>query len=153
MGRRSHRRHGRVQLLTHATDNVHNASAALNEAWRLLCHCDDGEIPPCTGCISSMEISKWAGHAFVRLATKRPQYTSDGIEALEEDRADWPRGARRGSAGVITASARIYLANGDLDQAARHAADAVRIATDTDSARNFTLAFAAQSATTRRHGL
>lgn len=41
----------------------------------------------------------------------------------------------------------------DLDQAARHAADAVRIATDTDSARNLTAAFAAQSAiTARRQG-
>ncbi|EGE39602.1 hypothetical protein GTY83_00960 [Streptomyces sp. SID4928] len=54
---------------------------------------------------------------------------------------------------VITASARISLANGDLDQAARHAADAVRIVTDTDSARNLTAACAAQSAiTARRQG-
>ncbi|MGO4636289.1 hypothetical protein AB4225_36115 [Streptomyces sp. 2RAF24] len=38
----------------------------------------------------------------------------------------------------------------DLDEAARHAADAVHIATDTDSARNLTAAFAAQSALTTR---
>lgn len=131
-------------------DDAHNASAALNEAWRLLSHCDDGEIPPYIGYISPMEIGKWAGHTFVRLATKRPQYISDGIKALEEARADWPRGAHRGSAEVITASARIYLANGDLDRAARHAADAVRIATDTDSARNLSAAFAAQSAVAAR---
>jgi hypothetical protein len=100
-----------------------------------------------------MEIGKWAGHTLVRLATKRPQYISDGIKVLEEARADWPRGAHRGSAEVITASARIYLANRDLDQAARHAADAIRIATDTDSARNLTAAFAAQNAiTARRQG-
>ncbi|GHG13301.1 hypothetical protein ACFFSH_31585 [Streptomyces filamentosus] len=96
----------------------------------------------------------WAGHTFVRLATKRPQYTSDGIKALEEARAAWPRGARRGSVEVLTASARIHLASGDFDQVARHAADAVRIATDTDSSRNLTAAFAVQSAiTTRPQGL
>ncbi|CAM5283042.1 hypothetical protein [Streptomyces atroolivaceus] len=134
-------------------DDARNASAALNEAWRILGHSDDGETPTNIGYISPMEIGKWAGHTFVRLATKRPQYISDGIKALVEARADWPRGAHRGSAEVITASARIYLANGDLDQAARHAADAVRIATASDSARNLTAAFAAQSAiTARRQG-
>ncbi|MFH8257727.1 helix-turn-helix domain-containing protein [Streptomyces roseolus] len=131
-------------------DDARNASAVLGEAWRLLGHCDDGEIPPYIGYISPMEVGKWAGHTFVRLATKRPQYTSDGIKALEEARAAWPRGARRGSAEVLTASARIHLASGDLDQAARHAADAVRIATDTDSSRNLTAAFAVQSAITTR---
>ncbi|MGW0672578.1 hypothetical protein [Streptomyces sp. NPDC002746] len=54
-------------------DGARNASAALDEAWRLLGHCDDGEIPPYIGYISPMEIGKWAGHTFVRLATKRPQ--------------------------------------------------------------------------------
>ncbi|MFD9609193.1 helix-turn-helix domain-containing protein [Streptomyces sp. NPDC059083] len=131
-------------------DDAHNVSAALDEAWRLLGHCDDGEIPPYIGYISPMEIGKWAGHTFVRLATKRQQYTSHGIKALEAARAAWPRGARRGSAEVFTASARVYLASGELDQAARHAADAVRIATETDSARNLTAAFAAQSAITTR---
>ncbi|MGW2652098.1 helix-turn-helix domain-containing protein [Streptomyces sp. NPDC001478] len=134
-------------------DEADTATASLKEAWRLLGHCDDGEVPPYIGYISPTEINKWAGHTFVRLATKRPKYTSNGMTALEEARADWPRGARRGSAEVLTASARIYLAHGDLDQAARHAADAVRIATDTDSARNLTAAFAAQSAiTARRQG-
>ncbi|MFE9832494.1 hypothetical protein ACFYPK_28180 [Streptomyces halstedii] len=63
-------------------------------------------------------------------------------------------GGDRDSRADRLASARVYLANGDLDQAAPHAAEAVRIATDTHSARNRTIAFAAQSAiTTRRQGL
>ncbi|MFJ6354814.1 hypothetical protein ACIQKB_35825 [Streptomyces sp. NPDC092046] len=110
-------------------------------------------MPPYIGYIGAAELGKWVGHSLARLGATRPRLVGSGISALEQTHAAWPTASRRGFAEVHTASARIYLASGDLDQAADHAAEGVSIATATESTRNLNAAFAAQTchhgATTR----
>ncbi|MFJ5220139.1 helix-turn-helix domain-containing protein [Streptomyces sp. NPDC088354] len=117
----------------------------LTTAWKLLDHADDGETPPYVGYLSPAELNKWTGHAMVRLGQQTPSFLRAGQAALDEARATWPATIVRGSAEVLTASARIYAARGDRDTAADLASQAVAIATETGSARNLRAALTAST--------
>lgn len=129
----------------------HPAQADLGTAWTLLARADDGEKPPYIGYLSTAELNKWTGHALVRLASKTPSLIPTGRAALDDARAAWPTTIVRGSAEVLTASARIYHASGDLDIAADLASRSVAVATRTGSARNLRTALTTQARIT--HGL
>ncbi|MEW2498494.1 twin-arginine translocation signal domain-containing protein [Streptomyces nodosus] len=116
--------------------DARSAKSDLGAAWKLLERADDGEKPPYIGYLDAAELNKWTGHAVVRLVHSTPALLSTGQKALDEARAAWPATSVRGSAEVLTASARIYTAHGDRDTAADLASRAVAIATQTGSARN-----------------
>lgn len=123
----------------------HSTHADLDTAWNLLARADDGEKPPYIGYLSPAELNKWTGHALVRLAPKTSSLIPTGRTALDEARATWPTTIVRGSAEVLTASARIYHASGDLDIATDLASKAVTIATRTGSVRNLRSALTTQA--------
>ncbi|MGW7260717.1 helix-turn-helix domain-containing protein [Streptomyces sp. NPDC054834] len=123
----------------------HTAQADLGTAWTLFERADDGEKPPYIGYLSTAELKKWTGHAMVRLTAKTPSLIPAGTAALDEARAIWPATIVRGSAEVLTASARMYQAAGDLDIAADLASRAVAVATRTGSARNLRGALTTQA--------
>ncbi|WP_406834896.1 helix-turn-helix domain-containing protein [Streptomyces sp. AHU1] len=136
-----------VRAHHHACLNeARNAQTDLHTAWKLLERADDGEKPPYIGYLSEAELNKWTGHAAVRLGPTTPALFSAGKTALDEARAAWPTTIVRGSAEVLTASARLYAACGDRDVAAELASRAVAIATNTGSARNLRAALAAVNA-------
>ncbi|MEU5929320.1 hypothetical protein ABZ817_38360 [Streptomyces antimycoticus] len=120
-----------------------SAQSDLRAAWNLLERADDGEKPPYIGYLDAAELNKWTGHAMVRLGHTTPALLSTGQKALDEARAAWPATSVRGSAEVLTATARIYAARGDRDTAADFATRAVTIATQTGSARNLRAALSA----------
>ncbi|MDQ1052005.1 helix-turn-helix transcriptional regulator [Streptomyces sp. V4I2] len=126
------------------------AQADLGTAWALLERADDGEKPPYIGYLSAAELSKWTGHAMVQLATADPSFVRKGRTAIDDARSDWPTTSVRGSAEVLTTSARIYAADGALDAAADFASRAVTIATKTGSARNLDSALTAKNAVITR---
>ncbi|MFD8263509.1 hypothetical protein ACFV19_32475 [Streptomyces griseoluteus] len=106
----------------------------------------DGETPPYVGYLSEPELHKWTGHAAVRLAASSRTMKRTGRQALDAARKAWPSSSVRGSAEVFTASARIYTAHGDLDQAGHLAAKASAIAIATGSVRNLRAALDARAA-------
>ncbi|MEV5472785.1 hypothetical protein AB0L66_10560 [Streptomyces sp. NPDC052207] len=81
----------------------------------------------------------------VRLAQTTPAYVKTGVAALDQARADWPATAVRGSAEVLTASARLYAANGERDKATALITRSVAVATATASARNLRAALTTQA--------
>lgn len=117
----------------------------LATAWKLLERADDGEKPLYIGYLDAAELNKWTGHAMARLGQKTPSLLRAGQTALDEALAAWPATSVRGSAEVLTASARIHTARGDRDTAADLASQAVAIATQTGSARNLRTALTAVS--------
>lgn len=119
-----------------ALGDTRTAQTDLATAWTLLEHADDGEKPPYIGYLDPAELHKWTGHAMVHLGRKRPSLLHTGRTALDEALNAWPATSVRGSAEVLTASARIHAACGDRDRAADLASQAVTIATATGSARN-----------------
>ncbi|MFJ8158352.1 multiprotein-bridging factor 1 family protein [Streptomyces sp. NPDC094468] len=123
----------------------HAAQADLRRAWTLLGRADDGEKPPYIGYLSAAELHKWTGHTLVQLASTVPRLIPHGKAALDEARSDWPAAIVRGSAEMLTASARIYHAAGELDHAADLASRAIAVATSTGSARNLRAALTARS--------
>ncbi|MFJ2397396.1 helix-turn-helix domain-containing protein [Streptomyces sp. NPDC087843] len=138
------RAHPAVRSWLHAVRAHHHACLSdagpsqqdLSTAWKLLDRADDGEKPPYIGYLGPAEMHKWTGHAMVRLGHKTPSLLRTGRIALEEARATWPATHVRGSAEMLTASARIHAASGDHDIAADFASHAVTVATQTGSARN-----------------
>jgi hypothetical protein len=106
---------------------------------------DDGEKPLYIGYLDTAEIGKWTGHAMVRLGQTTPSFLSAGRTALDDARAAWPATSVRGSAELLTVSARIYAACGDRDAAADLASRSIAIATTTGSARNLRAALTAQA--------
>ncbi|MFD3590037.1 helix-turn-helix domain-containing protein [Streptomyces sp. NPDC058683] len=149
----STRAHPAVRSWLHAVRAHHRgclgagraAQADLGTAWKLLGRADDGEKPPYIGYLGTAELKKWTGHTMVRLASKAPNLIPQGRAALDEARAEWPATIVRGSAEVLTASARIYHAAGERDGAADLASRAVAVATRTGSARNLQAALSAQT--------
>jgi hypothetical protein len=145
--------HPAVRSWLHAVRAHHHAclgdarasQSDLNTAWNLLERADDGEKPPYIGYLGPAELGKWVGHAMVGLGQRNPSFVSTGRNALDEARAAWPAAMVRGSAEMLTASARIYAASGDRDTTADLAARSVTIATATGSARNLRAALAAQA--------
>ncbi|MFE3163350.1 helix-turn-helix domain-containing protein [Streptomyces sp. NPDC059224] len=125
--------------------NHHATDTDLRTAWTLCSKADDGEKPPYIGYLDAAELNKWTGHALVRLITRKPNLASTGKTALDAARAAWPTTSIRGSAEVLTSSARIYHATGDADTAIHLADQAVAVATRTGSARNLRTALAAQA--------
>ncbi|MEU9189905.1 helix-turn-helix transcriptional regulator [Streptomyces sp. NPDC048484] len=119
------------------------AQSDLHAAWTLLEKADDGEKPTYIGYLGAPELHKWTGHAMVRLGQKSPAFLRTGRTALDDALAAWPAAIVRGSAEVLTASARIHAACGDRDTAADLASRAVAIATETGSARNLRAALTA----------
>ncbi|GAA4782306.1 hypothetical protein GCM10023220_01100 [Streptomyces ziwulingensis] len=143
--------HPAVRSWLHAVRAHHYACLAdtrlaqrdLTLAWTLLERADDGEKPTYIGYLDAAELNKWTGHAMVRLGQRTPSLLRAGRTALDEARAAWPATSVRGSAEVLTASARIHAACGDRDTAANLASRAVAIATETGSARNLRAALTA----------
>lgn len=125
--------------------NARAAQADLKNSWTLLERAHDGETPPYIGYLSAPELGKWTGHAMVRLGRTDPSFLTTGKTALDEARATWPATIVRGSAEMLTASAHIYAARGDRDEATDLASRSVAIATATGSARNLRAALAAQT--------
>ncbi|MFG2115588.1 helix-turn-helix domain-containing protein [Streptomyces sp. NPDC048718] len=123
--------------------DARSAQRDLQTAWKLLDRADDGETPPYIGYLNPAELNKWTGHTVIRLGRSTPALLSTGQSAIDDARAAWPTTHVRGSAEVLTASARIYAARGDRDTAADLSARAVAIATQTGSARNLRAALAA----------
>ncbi|MEV8479373.1 helix-turn-helix transcriptional regulator [Streptomyces sp. NPDC051173] len=135
-----------VRAYHHAClDDARAAQGDLNRSWALLERADDGEKPPYIGYLSAAELGKWTGHAMVRLSRTTPSFLATGKTALDEARAAWPAAIVRGSAEMLTASAHIYAARGDRDEAADLASRSVAIATATGSARNLRAALTAQA--------
>lgn len=147
------RAHPAVRSWLHAIRAHHHACLTdsraaqkdLGTAWKLLDHADDGEKPPYIGYLSAAELNKWVGHTAVRLASTSPTAIQTGRRALDAARATWPTLIVRGSAEVLTASARIYAKDGDRDTAADLVSRAITVATTTGSARNLRAALAAQT--------
>ncbi|MFI1414992.1 helix-turn-helix domain-containing protein [Streptomyces sp. NPDC020707] len=145
--------HPAVRSWVHAVRAHHHACLGdarttqtdLATAWKLLNRADDGETPPYIGYLGPAELNKWTGHAMVRLGQKHQSFLPTGQKVLDEARATWPAAIVRGSAEVLTASARIYAARGDRDTAAHLASQAVSVATHTGSARNLRAALTALS--------
>ncbi|MEU6346471.1 helix-turn-helix transcriptional regulator [Streptomyces sp. NPDC046977] len=145
--------HPAVRSWLHAVRAHHHACLGdarttqkdLTTAWKLLDHADDGETPPYIRYLGPAELNKWTGHAMARLGQQTPSFLRAGQAALDEARAAWPATSVRGSAEVLTASARIYAARGDRDTAADLASQAVAIATATGSARNLRAALTAST--------
>ncbi|MFI9772483.1 twin-arginine translocation signal domain-containing protein [Streptomyces sp. NPDC052415] len=143
--------HPAVRSWLHAVRAHHRASLGdarpaqqdLATAWQLLDRADDGEKPPYIGYLGAAELNKWTGHAMAHLGRTSPSLLRTGRATLEEARAAWPATSVRGSAEVLTASARIHTACGERDIAADLAARAVSIATTTGSARNLRAALTA----------
>jgi transcriptional regulator with XRE-family HTH domain len=121
------------------------AQTDLTTAWNLLERADDGEKPPYIGYLGSAELGKWTGHTMARLGHNAPSFLSTGKTAVDESRAAWPPTMVRGSAELLTVSARIYSACGDLDAAANLASRSIAVATATGSARNLRAALTAQA--------
>ncbi|BAU88067.1 hypothetical protein SLA_7201 [Streptomyces laurentii] len=88
-------------------------------------------------------MNKWTGRTILRLGRSTPALLGTGQNALDDARAGWATTHVRGSAEVLTASARIYAARGDRETAADLSARAVAVATQTGSARNLRAALAA----------
>jgi transcriptional regulator with XRE-family HTH domain len=147
------RAHPAVRSWLHAVRAYHHArlgnprasQADLGDAWHLLERVEDGEKPPYIGYLDAAEIGKWTGHAMVHLGRITPSYLTTGRTALDEARAGWPVTSVRGSAEMLTSSARIYAACGDRDAAADLASRSVAIATATASARNLRAALTVQA--------
>ncbi|MFD8261358.1 helix-turn-helix domain-containing protein [Streptomyces griseoluteus] len=136
-----------VRAHHHACLSQHSrANEDLKTAWKLLCIADDGETPPYIGYLSEPELHKWTGHTAVRLAASSRTMMRTGRRALDAARKCWPNNMVRGSAEMLTASARIYTAHGDLDQAGHLVDKAITIATATGSARNLRAALDARAA-------
>ncbi|MFJ1610983.1 twin-arginine translocation signal domain-containing protein [Streptomyces sp. NPDC088253] len=125
--------------------DARTAQKDLGAAWKLLDRADDGEKPTYIGYLSAAELNKWTGHAMVRLGQTTPSFLRTGQTALDEALAAWPATMVRGSAEVLTASARVHAARGDRDAATDLAARAVAIASETGSARNLHAALAVTS--------
>ncbi|MFI7150956.1 hypothetical protein ACIBO2_39065 [Nonomuraea sp. NPDC050022] len=89
------------------------SQADLGAAWNLLERAGDGEKPPYIAYLAAAEIGKWTGHAMVRLGRSTPSFLAAGKIALDEARAAWPTTSVRGSAELLTVSARIYAACGE----------------------------------------
>ncbi|GAA3086801.1 hypothetical protein GCM10020000_86850 [Streptomyces olivoverticillatus] len=87
----------------------------------------------------------------IRLGQRHPGCLTTGRTALDDARADWPTAIVRGSAEMLTASARIHAACGDRDQAAHLVSRSVAVATATGSARNLQAALTAQTLITAGH--
>ncbi|MFF4409522.1 helix-turn-helix domain-containing protein [Streptomyces sp. NPDC001404] len=135
-----------VRAHHHACLNDARASQDdLSSSWALLERADDGEKPPYMGYLSAAELGKWTGHAMVRLGSTAPAFLATGKSALDEARATWPAAIVRGSAEMLTASARIYAARGDRDEAADLVSRSIAVATATGSARNLRAALTAQA--------
>lgn len=140
-----------VRAHHHACLNDARASQAdLGTAWTLLERAHDGEKPPYISYLDAAELEKWTGHAMVRLGQAAPSFLRAGRTALDQARIAWPTTMVRGSAEVLTASARLYAACGDRDAAASLAVRAVAIATATGSARNLRAALTAQALATAK---
>jgi tetratricopeptide (TPR) repeat protein len=145
--------HPAVRSWLHAVRAHHHACVGdardsqtdLATAWHLLERADDGEKPLYIGYLDTAEIGKWTGHAMVRLGQTTPSFLSAGRTALDDARAAWPATSVRGSAELLTVSARIYAACGDRDAAADLASRSIAIATTTGSARNLRAALTAQA--------
>ncbi|MFF5438793.1 helix-turn-helix transcriptional regulator [Streptomyces achromogenes] len=133
------------------TDSA-SAHSDLDAAWTLLGHTEDGEKPPYIGYLSEAELNKWTGHTAIRLADSRPASVRTGLRALDAARTNWPSRLVRGSAEVLTASARMYIAHGELGEAGRLVDKAIAIATTTGSARNLHAALDARTLLARRAG-
>ncbi|MEU5425816.1 helix-turn-helix transcriptional regulator [Streptomyces olivoreticuli] len=141
-----------VRALHHASlDDARASQEDLKTAWSLLERADDGEKPPYIGYLSAPELGKWTGHAMIRLGQRHRGCLTTGRTALDDARADWPTAIVRGSAEMLTASARIHAACGDHDQATHLVSRSVAIATATGSARNLQAALTAQALITAGH--
>ncbi|MFE4059380.1 helix-turn-helix domain-containing protein [Streptomyces sp. NPDC059096] len=136
--------HPAVRCWLHAVRAHHhaylgNGSASqtdLNTAWTLLDRTDDGEIPPYLGYLCPAELGKWTGHAMTRLGENKPSLVREGRIALDDARSSWSAVSIRGSAEVLTATARAYTASGEAEEAAVLLTQALHVATTTGSARN-----------------
>ncbi|WP_433189205.1 hypothetical protein [Actinoallomurus sp. CA-150999] len=119
--------------------DVRAAQTDLAMAWALLERADDGEVPAYIGFLDAAELWKWTGHVTVALLRRdevSPSVLRAGETALEQARVAWPASAVRGSAEMLTASARVRAAGRDLDLAAALASRSVTVARQTGSARN-----------------
>jgi tetratricopeptide (TPR) repeat protein len=147
------RAHPAVRSWLHAVRAHHHACLTrsraahtdLATAWKLLDRADDGEKPPYIGYLNAAELNKWTGHTAVRLSSSKASAIRTGRTALDEARATWPTSIVRGSAEVLTASAHIYVADGEREVAADFVSRAIAVATTTGSARNLRAALTAQT--------
>lgn len=138
------RAHPAVRCWLHAVRAHHHARLTdrasahgdLDAAWHLFNHSEDGEKPPYIGYLSEAELNKWTGHTAVALATSDRTALRTGQRALDAARAAWPAAMVRGSAEVLTASARMSIAHHDHEQAKSLIEQAISIAATTGSARN-----------------
>ncbi|MFF7887782.1 helix-turn-helix domain-containing protein [Streptomyces sp. NPDC020794] len=126
--------------------DTRTAQKDLGAAWKLLDRADDGEKPTYISYLGAAELNKWTGHAMIRLGQTTPSLLRTGQTALDEALAAWPATMVRGSAEVLTASARIHAALGDQDAATGLATRAVAVASETGSARNLRAALAVATA-------
>ncbi|CAM5501569.1 hypothetical protein SCANM63S_04806 [Streptomyces canarius] len=97
---------------------------------------EDGEKPPYISYLSEAELNKWTGHTAVALAETDRTALHTGRQALEAALTAWPSPMVRGSAAVLTASARMSIAHHNLDQAQNLIDQAISIAAATSSTRN-----------------
>jgi transcriptional regulator with XRE-family HTH domain len=150
--------HPGVLSWLHAVRAYHHATLGdagpsqqdLSAAWKLLERADDGEVPAYVGYISSAELGKWTGHSLTRLS--RPALARSSRKSLDAALKEWPATAVRGSAEVLTACARAYLATGDRDAASGLVSQAVGVATTTGSARNLRAACEVRGLLDAQHG-
>ncbi|WP_189891890.1 hypothetical protein [Streptomyces canarius] len=125
------RAHHQARLADHAS-----ARSDLDAAWHLFSRAEDGEKPPYISYLSEAELNKWTGHTAVALAETDRTALHTGRQALEAALTAWPSPMVRGSAAVLTASARMSIAHHNLDQAQNLIDQAISIAAATSSTRN-----------------